>query len=115
MRLKRFAHLGGQAGPVKALGNMGVAVVGLLRVFVRQLQKQQVGQLFEVIAIAHTIILESVEKVPDFLDERGGVHGQESLVYGHLNQVPVKRNLSYKLIFICFVLAIEIASEVPVK
>ena len=31
-----------------ALGDVGVAVVGLLRVFVRQFQEQQVGELLQV-------------------------------------------------------------------
>ncbi len=68
MRLQRLAHLGRQAGPVVALGDMGVAVVWLLRVFMRQLQKQQVGELFEVIAIAHAVVAQGVAEIPDFLD-----------------------------------------------
>jgi three-Cys-motif partner protein len=40
----------------------------------RHLQKQQVGQLFQIIAIAHAVIAQGVAEVPDFLDEGGGVH-----------------------------------------
>ena len=41
MRLQRFTDLGSQAGLVEALGILGVVVVGLLRVFVRQLQNSR--------------------------------------------------------------------------
>jgi hypothetical protein len=52
-----------------ALGECGVAVVGLLRVFVRQLQEQQVGELLQVVAITHAVVAQGVAEVPDFLDE----------------------------------------------
>ena len=80
MCLQRLAHFAGQAGPAIAVGDVRVAVVGLLRVFVRQLQKQQVSELLQVVAIAHAIVFEGVAKVPDFLDEGGGVHASDFVV-----------------------------------
>ena len=38
------------------------------------LTSMALGQLFEVIAIAHAVIAQGVAEVPDFLDEGGGVH-----------------------------------------
>ena len=80
MCLQRLAHFAGQAGPAIAVGDVRVAVVGLLRVFVRQLQKQQVSELLQVVAIAHTVVAQGVAKVPDFLDEGGGVHASDFVV-----------------------------------
>lgn len=53
---------------------MDFAVVRFLRTFVRQLQKQQVGELFRVVAVAHAIVAQGVTEIPDFLDEGRGVH-----------------------------------------
>ncbi len=78
MRLQRLTRLAAQAGPVEPRRNLRVAVIRLLRVLVRQLQEQQVGELFEVIAIAHPVIAQGVAEVPDFLDKCGGVHGRKA-------------------------------------
>jgi hypothetical protein len=39
----------------------------------RHLQKQQIGKLLQVIAVAHPIIAQGVAEIPDFLDEGRGV------------------------------------------
>jgi hypothetical protein len=42
---------------------------------VRHLEEQQVGELLDVVAIAHPVVAQEVAVVPDLLDEGGGVHG----------------------------------------
>ncbi|MNN42898.1 hypothetical protein D3C81_1571080 [compost metagenome] len=74
MRLQWLAHFGRQAGPVVALRNVGVAVVWLLRIFVREFQEQQISELFQIIAIAHAIVAQGVAEIPDFLDKGTCIH-----------------------------------------
>ena len=49
----------------------------------RQFQEQQIGQLLQIVTIAHPVIAQGVAKIPDFLDEGRSVH-----------QIPIKYELS---------------------
>ena len=59
-----------------ASGIADVFFVGGLAVFVGHFEEQQVGELFEVVAIADTIIPEDVAEAPNFGNDAGSaVHG----------------------------------------
>jgi len=45
------------------------------RALVRHLEKQQVGELLDVVAIAHPVVAQDVAVVPELLDDGRGVHG----------------------------------------
>ena len=68
LRFQRLTCFRSEAGPVVVLGNVRIALVGLLRIFMRQLQEQQIGQLLKVVAIPHAVIAQGMTEVPDFLD-----------------------------------------------
>ena len=76
-QLRTFARL--EALPVVLLGDAGVPVPRRTAVFVRHLEKDQVCELFQVIAVAHTVVAEHVAEVPDLIDEVFGIHGVRSL------------------------------------
>ena len=86
MRFERLAGLAFQTRPVEAFGNVGRPVVRRLRVLVRQLQKQQVGQLLQVVAVTHAVVAQRVAEVPDFLDEGRCIH-QIPIKYGAAAQI----------------------------
>jgi len=73
--LQRLAGLAAQRRPVETRRHLGGSAVRRLRVLVRHLQEQQVGQLFQVVAIADAVVLQRVAEIPDLLDQGGGVHG----------------------------------------
>jgi len=53
------------------------------------LEKRQVGELLDIVAIAHAVVAEDVAVVPEFLDEGTGVHvytrgrGADAVVMGN--------------------------------
>ena len=63
-----------QALPVEFGRNAHVAVVGRLGVLVRHLEKNQIGELFQVVAITHPVIAQGGAEAPDFGDDGSGVH-----------------------------------------
>ena len=67
-----------QALPVIAIRNAGIAFVRRFGVFIRHLEKNQVGELLQIIAVADTIIAQGGAEAPDFGDDRGGVLGRLS-------------------------------------
>jgi hypothetical protein len=75
--LQLGAALAAQALPVVALGDVRIAVVGRLAVLIGHLQEQQIGELLQVVAVAHAIIAQGVAEVPDFVDDGGGGHGAQ--------------------------------------
>jgi len=62
----------GEARPAAVLGQEGGQAV-LLALGI-ELEEEQVGELFQIIAIANAVIAQSVAEVPDFLDEGAVVH-----------------------------------------
>jgi len=54
-----------QALPVVFLWNGNLPFV-ILSVFIGHFQKQQIGELFQVIAVAHPVIPQGVAETPDF-------------------------------------------------
>jgi len=61
-----FSPLSGfQALPVVFLRNADLPFV-ILPVFIGHFQKQQIGELFQVIAVAHPVIPQGVAETPDF-------------------------------------------------
>ena len=78
LRFQRRAGVAAQRRPVQAEGHLRRPVVGLFGVLVRHLQEQQIGQLLQVVAIAHAIVLQRVAEVPDLLNQGSGVHGAAS-------------------------------------
>ena len=63
-----------QALPVQACRNADVAVVGGFAVLVGHLEEYQIGELFQVVAIAHSVIAQGGAEAPDLRDDRRGVH-----------------------------------------
>ncbi len=62
-------------GPVVVLRECAMSrLYGGLRVLIRHLQEDQVGELLQIVAIAHAVVAQGVAETPDFLDEGGGVH-----------------------------------------
>ena len=45
-----------------------------LGIFMRHFEKQQKGQLLQIIAVAHAVVAQRMAEIPDFLDQGGGVH-----------------------------------------
>lgn len=65
-------------------------MVGFLGAFVGELEEQQVGELFQVVAVTHAIVPQGVAEVPDFLDEGAAIHFDSPI--GALTQVrPIAR------------------------
>ena len=63
-----FSPLSGfQALPVVFLWNANLPII-ILAVFIGHFQKQQIGELFQVIAVAHPIIPQGVAETSDFCD-----------------------------------------------
>ena len=70
-----IAIFGQQRWPGVRTGDQARLVVRRLCAFVGHLEKQQIGELLDVIAIAHAVIAQSIAIVPEFLNQRGSVHG----------------------------------------
>ena len=45
-----------------------------------QFEKQQLGELFEIVAVANTVIAQGVAEVPDFLNENAAGQGDCSFL-----------------------------------
>ena len=60
--------------PVVLLRHADFAAVGRLRVFVRHLEEDEVGELLEVVAVAHAVVAQRVAEAPDFGDDAVGGH-----------------------------------------
>ena len=63
-----------QALPVEFGRNAHVAVVGGLGVLVGHLEEDQIGELFQVVAIAYPVIAQGGAEAPDSGDDGSGVH-----------------------------------------
>jgi hypothetical protein len=70
-----------QTRPAVFWRNLAGLVVRRLRPLVGHLEKQQIRQLFDVVAVAHPVVTEDVAVVPEFLDDLrrlgGHVRGTE--------------------------------------
>ena len=51
--------------------NRACFVIRRLRPLIRHLEKQQIGQLLDIIAVAHPVVSQNVTVVPKFLDDCG--------------------------------------------
>jgi hypothetical protein len=60
--------------PAEAGGHADFAVIGRATVFVGHLEEDEVGELFEVVAVAHAVVTEGVTERPDFGDDAVGGH-----------------------------------------
>ena len=69
--------------PAAARRDAGFAVVGRAAVFVAHLQKDHVGELFQIILIGHAIVPQGIAHAPDFGDDGGGGvrHNYSSFLY----------------------------------
>ena len=74
MAFQLRAALGFQALPVVFGRNADIAVVGRLRVLIRHLEEDQVGELLQIVAIADAVIAQRVAEAPDFGNDGCGVH-----------------------------------------
>lgn len=63
-----------EARPVVALRNGALLVEGLLCALVGHLEKEEEGELFDVVAVAHAVVAKDVAVVPEFLNDCGGGH-----------------------------------------
>jgi len=66
----------GKAVPIPTRWNANIALIRRFRVLVRHLEKDQIGELFEIIAIANPVVLQRVAKIPDPGDDGRGVQTQ---------------------------------------
>ena len=64
-----------QTLPAVLLGNAHIAIVGRFGILIRHFQEDQIGELFQIIAIAHPIVAQGGTETPDFGDDRGSAHG----------------------------------------
>jgi hypothetical protein len=64
--------LAAQALPVVFRRDADVAVVGGLAVLVGHFQEDEVGELLQVVAVAHAVVAQGVAEAPDFGDDAGG-------------------------------------------
>ena len=67
-----------EARPVVGGRNAHVAVVGWLAVLVRHLEEDQIGELLQVVAVAHAVIAQGGAEAPDSRNDGGGVHAEAS-------------------------------------
>ena len=65
---QRIAILGQQRGPGVDGGDGAGLVVGRAAALVRHLEEQQVGELLDVVAIAHAVVAQDVAVVPELLN-----------------------------------------------
>ncbi len=68
---QRIAISGQQRRPVKALGNRAGLVSGRLAALIGHLEEQQVGELLDLVAVAHAVVAQHVAVVPELLDDGG--------------------------------------------
>src|SRR3546814_8031314 len=54
--------------------NADIAIVGRPGVLVRHLQEDEIGELLQVVAIAHAVVAQRGAEAPDPGDDRRGVH-----------------------------------------
>ena len=59
----------GEAFPVVFFGNGQFPVVWRLAEFIRHFQKKQIGELFQIIAIADAVIPQGIAEGPDLADD----------------------------------------------
>ena len=57
------------------LGTPTSPLVGRLGILVRHLEEDEVGELLEVVAVAHAVVAEGVAEAPNFGDDGFGGHG----------------------------------------
>ena len=50
-------------------------VVGRLGALVGHLEEEEIGELFDVVAVAHAVVAQDVAEIPEFADNCGGGHG----------------------------------------
>jgi hypothetical protein len=63
-----------QREPGVGLGDEARLLVRRARTLVGHLEEQQIGELLDVIAVAHAVVAQDVAVIPEFLDDGGGVH-----------------------------------------
>jgi hypothetical protein len=63
-----------QAGPGVLRGHRAGLLVRRPGALVGHLQKQQIGELLDVVAIRHAVVAQHVAVVPEFLDDAVGTH-----------------------------------------
>lgn len=63
-----------QCRPAVAHGERTGLLPGRARALVRRLQQELVGELLDIVAVAHPVAAQDVAGVPEFLDEAGRVH-----------------------------------------
>ncbi len=66
----------GEAGPVVFVGDAKLFVVGWLAVLIGHFEEDEVGELFEVVAVADSVVAKGVAEAPDFGDDRVGGHNR---------------------------------------
>ena len=59
----------GQTFPVVFFGNADITIVGRLAVFKRHLQENQIGNLLQIVAVAHAVIAQHMAETPNLLDD----------------------------------------------
>ena len=75
MHFQLRATLGLQALPIVFGGNVHLAVVGRLAILIRHFQEDQIGELLQIIAIAHAVVAQRGAETPDLgNDGCGCVH-----------------------------------------
>ena len=66
-----FLH---QAGPVIASEHRAGLAIGWPAALISHLQKQQIGELLDIVAVAHAVVAQDVAVIPEFLDDGGRIH-----------------------------------------
>ena len=81
VHLQLRAALRFQALPVVFRGNADIAVVGRLGVLIRHLEEDQIGELLQIVAIAHAVIAQRGAEAPDLGNDRCGIHAASFLLF----------------------------------
>jgi hypothetical protein len=62
-----------EGGPAEAFGNGGWFVEGGTALLIRHFKEEEIGELFDIVAVGEAIVAENVAVVPEFLDELLGI------------------------------------------
>ena len=63
-----------EARPTVLLRHRALLVIRRLSALVGHFEEQQIGELFDVVAVRHTVVAQDVAVVPEFLDDGGCIH-----------------------------------------
>ena len=91
MRLQLRPALGREALPVVALRDQQGPVVGRLGELVGELQEKQVGELLQVVAVAHAVVAQGVTEAPDLGDSVFVLVLDDQPQFLQLRKVPPER------------------------